>query len=221
VLAAASGPVAHAQEQPYRQNDAGGFRNVLPGGQGETVNALELAAAQGGSAPASYTDQLPMYTELLKAEPTLTAADLDKFFKDTSFGAKPEDVVRTARPRAGVAILRDRYNVPHVYGQTRADTMFGAGYASAEDRLFLMDVLRHTGRGRLTELIGAGTNDANVVAARPGRPGQGDGERRDDRRPRSGGLPAAAARDRPDPARGRRAGPEDARLLARRWRLSA
>jgi len=117
VLAAASGPVAHAQEQPYRQNDAGGFRNVLPGGQGETVNALELAAAQGGSAPASYTDQLPMYTELLKAEPTLTAADLDKFFKDASFGAKPEDVVRTARPRAGVAILRDRYNVPHVYGR--------------------------------------------------------------------------------------------------------
>ena len=42
--------------------------------------------------------------------------------------------------------------------------MFGAGYASAEDRLFLMDVLRHTGRGRLTELIGPGTNDANVKA---------------------------------------------------------
>src|SRR5688500_20144829 len=105
-----------------------------------------------------------MYTELLKAEPTLTAADPDKYFKDASFGVKPEDVARTTRPRAGVAILRDKFGVPHVYGQTREDTMFGAGYASAEDRLFLMDVLRHTGRGRLTELIGPGENDATVKA---------------------------------------------------------
>ena len=42
--------------------------------------------------------------------------------------------------------------------------MFGAGYATAQDRLFLMDVLRHTGRARLTELIGPGEDDANVKA---------------------------------------------------------
>jgi acyl-homoserine lactone acylase PvdQ len=156
--------VAAGQEQPYRQGDAGGFRNVLPGGQGETVNAAELAAAQGGQAPRSFTDQLPMYTELLKAEPNLTAADLDRYFKDASFGVKPADVVRTERPRAGVAILRDTFGVPHVYGQARADTMFGAGYASAEDRLFLMDILRHTGRGRLTELVGPGAGDSIVRA---------------------------------------------------------
>jgi acyl-homoserine lactone acylase PvdQ len=161
-IAAVTPAVALAQEQPYRQNDAGGFRNVLPAGQGETVNAAELVAAQGGSAPRSFTDQLPMYTGLIKAEPSLTAADLDRYFKDASFGVKPEDVVRTVRPRAGVAIVRDTFGVPHVYGQTRADTFFGAGYASAEDRLFLMDVLRHTGRGRLTELIGPGDDDATV-----------------------------------------------------------
>jgi acyl-homoserine lactone acylase PvdQ len=155
---------ASAQEQPYRQNDAGGFRNVLPGGQGETVNATELIAAQAGSAPATFTNQLPMYTDLVKAEPTLTAADLDKYFKDASFGVKPEDVVSVSRPRPGVTIIRDKFSVPHVYGNTRDDTMFGAGYASAEDRLFLMDVLRHTGRGRLTELIGPGEDDANVKA---------------------------------------------------------
>jgi acyl-homoserine lactone acylase PvdQ len=154
--------LAHAQEQPYRQNDAGGFRNVLPGGQGETVNATELVAAQAGSPPRSFSDQLPMYTDLIKAEPNLTAADLDRFFKDASFGTRPENIVRSERPRGGVVILRDTYGVPHVYGQTRADTFFGAGYASAQDRLFLMDVLRHTGRGRLTELIGPGTDDATV-----------------------------------------------------------
>ncbi len=32
--------------------------------------------------------------------------------------------------------------------------MFGAGYASAQDRLFLMDVLRHVGRGELTPFAG-------------------------------------------------------------------
>ena len=40
--------------------------------------------------------------------------------------------------------------------------MFGAGYASAQDRLFFMDVLRHTARARLTELIGPGDNDSTV-----------------------------------------------------------
>ena len=32
--------------------------------------------------------------------------------------------------------------------------MFGAGYANAADRLFLMDVLRHTGRAELSSFIG-------------------------------------------------------------------
>src|SRR5947209_17636339 len=32
--------------------------------------------------------------------------------------------------------------------------MFGAGYAGAEDRLFLMDILRHTGRAQLSSFAG-------------------------------------------------------------------
>ena len=32
--------------------------------------------------------------------------------------------------------------------------MFGAGYAGAADRLFLMDVLRHTGRAELASFLG-------------------------------------------------------------------
>ena len=42
--------------------------------------------------------------------------------------------------------MRDKaFGVPHIYATTRGGVMFGAGYAGAEDRLFLMDVLRHTG----------------------------------------------------------------------------
>ena len=63
------------------------------------------------------------------------------------FGVPAGQAERTYSPRAGVTIVRDaNFGVPHVYGVTRSDTMFGAGYAGAEDRLFFMDVLRHAGR---------------------------------------------------------------------------
>jgi len=55
-------------------------------------------------------------------------------------------VVRVERPRRGLRILRDRWDVPHVYGKTRADGEFGAAYASAEDRYVFMEQLRGAGR---------------------------------------------------------------------------
>jgi acyl-homoserine lactone acylase PvdQ len=158
--------VAPAQDDRVGQNDFGGFRNVLAVGQGETVNAAELAASEASNQPPpTFTNQLGMYTDLLYAAPGLQAADLDRYFKPAGFGVASADVASTVTPRPGVTIVRDRqFQVPHVYGTTREDTMFGAGYASAQDRMFLMDVLRHLGRARLTELAGPGTNDANVEA---------------------------------------------------------
>ena len=130
--------------------------NVLPPGQGRYMNAAELLEQQGGGAhPVHNTDQREMYAALIQAVPTLGEDKLDDLFKDASFGVKLEDIEREYSPREGVTVLRDRsFGVPHVYGATRSDTMFGAGYVSAEDRLFMMDVLRHTGRGRLSELLG-------------------------------------------------------------------
>src|SRR5207253_3350170 len=50
---------------------------------------------------------------------------------------------------------RDKsFGVPHIYGVTRAGMMFGAGYAAAADRLFFIDVLRHTARAELSSFIG-------------------------------------------------------------------
>jgi acyl-homoserine lactone acylase PvdQ len=66
----------------------------------------------------------------------------------------PGDVVRTERPGPGVTIYRDTLDVPHVYGNTDQTMAFGAGYAQAEDRLFLMDVLRHYGEGTLASFLG-------------------------------------------------------------------
>src|SRR5207237_1612374 len=50
------------------------------------------------------------------------------------------------RPRAGVRIRRDRWDVPHVYGATRANTEFGAGWATAEDRGLYLQLLRGPAR---------------------------------------------------------------------------
>ena len=148
--------VAGAQVQPYGHNDAGGFRNVLPPGSAGTADALDLAAFQAdGRRPPHWDDQQPLYEGLLYASPTLKAEDIPKYFKDATFGVKPEDVESTVTPRPGVTILRDKqYGVPHIYGTTRSDVLFGAGYAGAMDRLFLMDVLRHTGRAELSSFVG-------------------------------------------------------------------
>ena len=54
-----------------------------------------------------------------------------------------------------MTIVRDKKTgVPHITGTTRYGTEFGAGYAAAQDRLWLMDVFRHVGRGQLTAFAG-------------------------------------------------------------------
>ena len=63
------------------------------------------------------------------------------------------DAHRGAR-RPASTIYRDTHDVPHVYGDTDQTMAFGAGYAQAEDRLFLMDVLRHYGEGTLASFLG-------------------------------------------------------------------
>ncbi len=160
-VVALSAPGASAAVQPYGTNDAGGFRNVLPPGANGLDNLAQLFAFKGlGALPPHFADQQPLYEGLLYAAPTLTDAQLPAYFKDATFGVAPGEVESTVEPRPGVTIVRDSgYGVPHVYGETRADTMFGAGYAGAADRLFLMDVLRHMGRAELSSFLG-GSNAA-------------------------------------------------------------
>jgi len=106
------------------------FLDILPAGQNGLVPASTLAAG------AHATDQLPMYRDLILAAPGLGDADLARFFKDASIDA-PAVPERVETPRTGVTIARDAFGVPHVMGATRADVFFGAGYVTAEDRLFL------------------------------------------------------------------------------------
>jgi acyl-homoserine lactone acylase PvdQ len=145
-----------AAPAPYGTNDAGGFRNVLPAGEAGLANALQLAQFHAtGDRPAHWTDQEPLYDGLLYASPSLKPDDVAKYYKDATFGVKTDDIGSTESPRPGVTIVRDKaYGIPHIYGDTFQDVEFGTGYAGAEDRLFLMDILRHTGRATLSSFIG-------------------------------------------------------------------
>lgn len=141
--------------------DATGFRNLLPPGQDGVLNAEEQFRWQTGDRGdprlAHVADQLPMYAALLDASPELEEADLDTLFKDASFGVAPDDIGEVYAPaaREDVVVIRDAsHGVPHIFGDTREGTFFAKGYTTAEDRLFLMDILRHTGRARLSEFVG-------------------------------------------------------------------
>ncbi len=166
VLALASfAQFAAAAPQPYGANDAGGFRNVLPPGENGLGTTVEIIKSKSPSKPLPphFADQQGLYENLVYASPMLTDDQVPNYFKDATFGVPAGGLESTIEPRPGVTIQRDSaYGVPHIYGDTRADTMFGAGYAGANDRLFLMDVLRHTGRAELASFLGGSNAEADA-----------------------------------------------------------
>jgi acyl-homoserine lactone acylase PvdQ len=158
-LAAALALLAAAPAAPAH----GTFWNLLGVGQGETVNTLEFTTSTAqNQPPPSFVNQRGLFNALLPAAPKIRTQDLGRFFKPATLATPAGGMSEIPRP--GVTIKRDAYRVPFVSGTTRANTMFGAGYASATDRLFLMDVLRHAARSNLTELAGPGAKNENLIA---------------------------------------------------------
>jgi acyl-homoserine lactone acylase PvdQ len=103
-----------------------------------------LPPGQGAGSP-DLTNQIARYDGLTPLQGNVRAADLSRFYKPETLGVigKPKQVVR---PRSGVTIYRDAFGVPLVYGTTRADTEFGAGWATAEDRGLYLQLLRGPAR---------------------------------------------------------------------------
>ncbi len=154
---AASPPAASAPSHAYRADDYahGQAMSILPPGENGLVNPVDaLKFELAGQRPPGSQDQLGKYANLLYGYSGLTDAKLGNYFDDESFGVQAGDITRVEHPTAGVTIYRDQHDVPHVYGNTDQTMAFGAGYAQAEDRLFLMDVLRHYGEGTLASFLG-------------------------------------------------------------------
>ena len=123
------------------------------------MNATDLAANQAqrrAARHASSTSSRSTSDIMPRGADARRPADLDRFYKDTTFGAMPggvgvDDHARapgrarsSATPRFGMAA--------HLRRRRARDLMFGAGYATAEERLFLMDAIRRTAKGTLAGL---------------------------------------------------------------------
>ena len=173
------------------QDPYGQVLNVLPPGNNGNVNAQDLltlgpgkaagdpASLLGGladpqtyftratpTAPRSFADQLETYDALNATQPgALRDADLTRYFKGSDLGVDPADVVRTETPRPGVTIAWDARDVPHITGVTDADVAYGAGVAVMETRMFLTDVLRHTGAATMSTFVGPTDADLAQDAA--------------------------------------------------------
>src|SRR5262245_55287819 len=106
-----------------------------------------LPPGNDGRLPATVnsTDQLPLYSGLSPLRDDITLADINNFYLPEDFapiGATQEEV--TGRP--GLQLLYDSYGIPHIYGQTRADVAFGAGWTTARDRGLLLQFGRGPAR---------------------------------------------------------------------------
>ncbi len=149
---------------------------VPPGSTGNSIGGI------GGPIPGqpqisygpNYRDQLDMYENLAHARTPLKAdtcvapvniaahqrrSDLAcNYFKPAGLTITAAEAVSTrtlTAPNGKTATLRrDGWGVPYIDAQDRASAEFGMGFAAAQDRLWLFDLLRFLGRGRASEKLG-------------------------------------------------------------------
>jgi penicillin amidase len=109
--------------------------SILPPGDSGYVSLPGVAS--GGGSPHDYDQTQPFIA-------------FDR--KNAMLGqpGAPESV-----PMAGVEIVRDGYGVPSITGDTDQHLWWGAAYATAEDRLFELEIFRRATTGHLAEVLGA------------------------------------------------------------------
>jgi hypothetical protein len=168
LIAGLLSPLSQATAAAATSNDycGGQCSDILPPGENGNATLAQVLLNQAfGSQPDHAEDQLGPYANLASGYSSLTDAKINNFFNDASFGVASDQVASTEKPagRSDVTIVRDKKTgVPHITGTTRYGTEFGAGYAAAEDRLWLMDVFRHVGRGQLTTFAGGAASNQGL-----------------------------------------------------------
>ncbi|MDP6351829.1 MAG: penicillin acylase family protein [Alphaproteobacteria bacterium] len=65
-----------------------------------------------------------------------------------------DGTVAVAGAAAPIEIHRDANGIPHIAAESEADAYFGLGFVHAQDRLWQMELMRRSGAGRLSELLG-------------------------------------------------------------------
>lgn len=106
--------------------------------------------------PRSFTPVLFSSLFAVVAAPALAVAParapVDAAPATQAFSAA--DVARWKATAQRVTIMRDKWGIPHIFGQTDADTVFGMLYAQAEDDFNRVELNYINALGRLAEVEG-------------------------------------------------------------------
>jgi len=132
---------------------ASGRHHPSPG-SGDTAKYI-LPPGNYGGLPLTddSLDQLPLYDGLTPFRDNITRGVIDTYFLPENFapiGATHEE--QTGRP--GLRLIYDSYGIPHVYGKTRDDVSFGAGWTTARDRGLLIQLGRGPARVAVADVPG-------------------------------------------------------------------
>ncbi|RKQ93775.1 acyl-homoserine lactone acylase PvdQ [Solirubrobacter pauli] len=122
---------------PAAAEDYAAFaRNIIPSGQYGSVPI-----------PPGADEQARMYDALTPLFDQVSADDLLRTFKYAGFGVGPDGPARPEpMPRAGVTVVRDRFNVPHITGRSRDDVTWAMGWLLQQDRGLLLAQARDAAR---------------------------------------------------------------------------
>ena len=123
-----------------------------------------LTPGQAGSLPTTVnsTDQAALYDALTPLFDSVTAADVNRYFKPNVFGTRGQGPTRVEpTPNKRVRIVRDKWGVPHITAKRRTDVMYGAGFVAAQDRQLLLELAR--GPGRLAVLDAPGIDAFRLI----------------------------------------------------------
>jgi acyl-homoserine lactone acylase PvdQ len=138
--------------------------NVIPHGQWEP--GVSWGTAPGllpADAQARMYDRLtPLFRDVTDAQ-LVPSVDGSGFYKSAALLDENDpsllitETVTGSAPGVGTVsarIKRDAYGVPHIYSDTDAGVIFGAGYVEAEDRNLLIDQTRFNGVAALIDIPG-------------------------------------------------------------------
>ena len=114
----------------------------------DALNIIPSGQYGGVPLPPNADQQAVMYDGLTPLFDQVTPPDLTKYFKSEALGAAGSPAPTTVEqvPRAGVNIVRDAFNVPHITGKTRDDVTWAAGWVTEEDRGLLLAQGRYPAR---------------------------------------------------------------------------
>ncbi|MFN8113199.1 MAG: penicillin acylase family protein [Solirubrobacterales bacterium] len=120
---------------------------------GDDITRYILPPGNFGGLPftANSTDQLPLYSGLTPLRDDITKSDIADHFLPEDF-APIGDAHEEDTGRAGTRIVYDAYGIPHVYGKTREDLAFGAGWTTARDRGLLLTLGRGPARAAVADV---------------------------------------------------------------------